>query len=138
MRAAAMAPSSQPGSAFTAIDVSPINSKNHGAQRPRASLTAGPAKIAAMRAAGYDPSTTLEAQRRRAATASQQRKAVVAWRDDGSLDGVDFQRDILPKMQGLPVRAIAEAMGTGISQSRAPICCIKESTRLEHTVGQGQ
>ena len=76
---------------------------------------AGPAKIAAMRAAGHDPTTTPEAQRRRAATASQQRKAVVAWRDDGSLDGVDFRRDILPKLQSLPVRVIAEAMGASIS-----------------------
>jgi ribosomal protein S14 len=72
---------------------------------------AGPAKIAAMRAAGHDPTTTREAQRRRAATASKQRKAVAAWRDDGSLDRVDFRRDILPKLQSLPVRAIAEAMG---------------------------
>jgi CRISPR-associated endonuclease Cas1 len=72
---------------------------------------AGPAKIASMRAAGHDPTTTPEAQRRRAASASQQRKAVVAWRDDGSLDGVDFRRDILPKLQYLPVRMIAEAMG---------------------------
>jgi CRISPR-associated endonuclease Cas1 len=75
----------------------------------------GPAKIAAMRAAGHDPTTTPAAQQRRAASASQQRKAVVAWRDDGSLDGVDFRRDILPKLQSLPVRVIAEAMGTGIS-----------------------
>jgi CRISPR-associated endonuclease Cas1 len=77
--------------------------------------SAGPAKIAAMRAAGHDPTTTPEAQRRRAATASKQRKAVAAWRDDGSLDGVDFRRDILPRLQGLPVRAIAEAMGSSIS-----------------------
>jgi hypothetical protein len=75
----------------------------------------GPAKIAAMRAAGHDPTTTPEAQRRRAASASQQRKAVAAWRDDGSLDGVDFRRDILPKLQSLPVRVISEAMGASIS-----------------------
>ena len=76
---------------------------------------AGSAKIAAMRAAGHDPTTTREVQRRRAATASQQRKAAVAWRDDGSLDTVDFRRDILPRLQSLPVRVVAEAMGTGIS-----------------------
>ena len=75
----------------------------------------GPAKIAAMRATGHDPTTTPEAQQRRAASASQQRKAVVAWRDDGSLDGADFRRDILPKLQSLPVRVIAEAMGSSIS-----------------------
>ena len=76
---------------------------------------AGPAKIASMRAAGHDPTATPEAQRRRAATASQQRKAGAAWRDDGSLDGVDFRRDILPKLQRVSVRAIAEAMGASIS-----------------------
>jgi hypothetical protein len=76
---------------------------------------AGPAKIAAMRAAGNDPTHSREAQRRRAATAAQQRKAAAAWRDDGSLDRVDFRRDILPKLQSLPVRVIAEAMGASIS-----------------------
>jgi hypothetical protein len=74
----------------------------------------GPAKIAAMRVAGHDPTATPAAQRRRAASASQQRKAVVAWRDDGSLDGVDFRRDILPSLQSLPVREIAETMGSSI------------------------
>jgi len=77
--------------------------------------SAGPAKIAAMRAAGHDPTIAPEAQRRRAATASKQRKAVAAWRDDGSLDHVDFRRDIRPKLQCLPVRVIAEAMGASIS-----------------------
>lgn len=57
-------------------------------------------------AAGYDPTTTtLEARRRPPATAFQQRKAAVAWRDDGSLDRVDFRRDILPRLQRLPVGA---------------------------------
>jgi ribosomal protein S14 len=83
---------------------------------------AGPAKIAAMRAAGRDPTTTREAQRRRAATASKQRKAVAAWRDDGSLDRVDFRRDILPKLQSLPVRVIAEAMGSSISHGSKVRC----------------
>jgi len=76
---------------------------------------AGPAKIATMRAAGHNPTATPEAQRRRADTASQQRKAVVAWHDDSGLDGIDFRRDILPKLQRVPVRAIAEAMGASIS-----------------------
>ena len=84
--------------------------------------SAGPAKIAAMRAAGHDPTTTPEAQRRRASTASKQRKAVVAWRDDGSLEGVDFRRDILPKLQGVPVRVIAEAMGATISHGSKVRC----------------
>lgn len=78
---------------------------------------AGPPKVAAMRAAGHDPTATPEARCRRAASASKQRKAAVAWCDDGSLDDVDFRRDILPKLKGLPVRVIAEAMGASISHA---------------------
>ena len=51
----------------------------------------------------------------RAASASKQCKALAAWHDDGSLDSVDFRRDVLPKLQALPVRVIAEAMGASIS-----------------------
>lgn len=76
---------------------------------------AGPARIASMRADGHDPTASPEAQRCRAATASQQRKAGAAWRDDGSLDGVDFRRDILPMLQCVPVREIAEAMSASLS-----------------------
>ena len=57
----------------------------------------------------------IKASRRRAATASQQRKAAAAWRDDGSLDAVDFRRDTLQKLQDSPARAIAESMGATIS-----------------------
>ena len=65
---------------------------------------AGRAKLAAMRAARFDPSQDPEAQRRRAATASQRRRAVVSWRDDRSLDGIDLERDILLKLQLMPTR----------------------------------
>jgi hypothetical protein len=57
----------------------------------------------------------VEAARRRAASASAQRKAATSWKDDGSLDRVDFRRDILPKLQSLSVRTIAEAMGASQS-----------------------
>jgi hypothetical protein len=73
--------------------------------------SAGQERLKAMRAAGFDPGNDPEAQRRRAAAASKQRQAGATWRDDGSLDGVDFRRDILPRLQSLPVRAIAQAMG---------------------------
>jgi hypothetical protein len=96
----------------TAANACPIGARKRSFRRSRLS-DRRPAKIAAMRAAGHDPTTTREAQRRRAATASKQRKAVAAWRDDGSLDRVDFRRDILPRLQTLPVRTIAEAMGWG-------------------------
>jgi hypothetical protein len=76
---------------------------------------AGPAKLAAIRAQGSDPAQSLEAALRRAASASAQRKAATSWKDDGSLDGVDFRRDMLPKLQVLPVRVIADTMGTSQS-----------------------
>lgn len=76
---------------------------------------AGPAKLAAMRARGTDPTHSREASRRRAASASAQRKAVMSWKDDGLLAGVDFRRDILPRLQSVPVRVIAEAMGASQS-----------------------
>ena len=77
--------------------------------------SAGRKRLKEMRDAGFDPGNDPEAQRLRAASASKQRKAGTAWRDDGSLDGVDFQRDILPKLRALPVRAIAKAMGCSAS-----------------------
>jgi hypothetical protein len=67
------------------------------------------------RARGTDPTQSPEAARRRATSASAQRKAVTSWKDDGSLAGVDFRRDILPKLQGVPVRIIAAAMGASQS-----------------------
>jgi hypothetical protein len=68
-----------------------------------------------MRAMGHDPTQTPEVRGRRRATVSKQRKPIAAWRDDQSLEGVDFRRDILPTLQGLPVRVIAAAMGASIS-----------------------
>jgi hypothetical protein len=58
----------------------------------------------------------------RSATPSKQGKAIAAWRDDGSLEGADFIRDILPKLQSLPVRAIADAMGSSIAHGSKVRC----------------
>ncbi|MFY9710869.1 MAG: metalloregulator ArsR/SmtB family transcription factor [Candidatus Cybelea sp.] len=74
------------------------------------------AKLAALRAAGQNPRRLPRSSAPPHRIASQQRKAVAAWRDDGSLDGVDFKRDIHPEIQGLPVRVIAEAIGASISR----------------------
>ena len=44
------------------------------------------------------------------------------WKDDGSLEGVDFNRDIFPKLKERMVREIVEATGltrTYASQVRA-------------------
>jgi hypothetical protein len=84
-----------------------------------------------MRDAGSDPTATPEAQRRRAAGVSKQRKAAIAWSDDGSPDTTDFRRDILPKLQGITVRVIADALG--ISQSHSSkVRCGKTPPRKRH------
>jgi CRISPR-associated endonuclease Cas1 len=76
---------------------------------------AGSAKLAEMRAAGFDPTNTDEARRRRVQSSTAARRAVVAWKDDGSLAEVDFRRDILPGLQHLLVRVVAEAMGASMT-----------------------
>lgn len=78
---------------------------------------AGLAKIATMRLSGTDPTNTPTAKKRRATTASRQRRAIEAWKDDGSLHNVDFRHDILPTIQGFSVRAIAEAMSASLSHA---------------------
>jgi hypothetical protein len=70
-----------------------------------------------MRASGMDPTQTREAQTRRRGSASAQRQAAKSWHDDGSLDRVDFKRDILPRLQSFAVRAMAKAMGSSISHA---------------------
>lgn len=97
----------------------------------KAFQAAGPAKIAELRTSAKDPTQTGEAQARRRATASAQRQAILAWRDDGSLDRVDFKRDILPKLQSLSVRAIAEAMGSSISHASKVRSGAGEDLRLD-------
>jgi alkylhydroperoxidase family enzyme len=78
---------------------------------------AGRAKLQAMREAGCDPTVTSDAKHPRAAGVSKQRKAAIAWRNDGSLDATDFGRDILPRLQGMTLRVIVDALG--ISHSHA-------------------
>jgi len=67
-----------------------------------------------MRAQGNDPRHTSKARKRRTSTNTQQRRASEAWKEDGSLNGVDFARDILPRIQGVPVRALAATMNVGV------------------------
>jgi CRISPR-associated endonuclease Cas1 len=76
---------------------------------------AGSAKLAAMRATGFDPTNTGEARQRKIASSTAARRAVVAWKDDGSLRDVDFKQDILPGLQSVLVRVIAEAMSSSLS-----------------------
>jgi CRISPR-associated endonuclease Cas1 len=66
--------------------------------------------LARLRAQGRDPRNTAAVRKRRIAKASMNRRAVVAWKDDGSLEGVDFARDILPKIQSVPINILSKTL----------------------------
>lgn len=71
---------------------------------------AGLEKLALLRAEGHDPRNTESVRKRRAAKASVNRRAVVSWKDDGSLGGVTFKRDILPKLQGVSISVLSKTL----------------------------
>ena len=55
-----------------------------------------------------------------AVKASANRGAVIRWKDDGSLNGVDFTRDILPLLQRLRLSHISKGLG----------CCDSYSSKI--------
>jgi transcriptional regulator with XRE-family HTH domain len=63
-----------------------------------------------------------EARQKCVRSASVHWIAVTSWKEDGSLDGIDFVRGILPTLRGHMVKEISEAMGVAVtyaSQVRA-------------------
>jgi len=76
---------------------------------------AGQRTLAERRAEGVDPAHGGAAAKARGASNAAHQRAVAAFVDDGSLDGLDFARDVAPGLAALPLRTIAEA--TGLSQA---------------------
>jgi len=76
---------------------------------------AGQRTLARRRAEGVDPAHGGAAAKARGASNAAHQRAVAAFVDDGSLDGLDFARDVAPRLAALPLRTIAEA--TGLSQA---------------------
>jgi len=89
---------------------------------------AGLEKLAELRAQGRDPRDTDVVRKKRKAKASANRCAVVAWKDDGSLDGIDFKTDILPTLQNIPVRIVCKALGCSASYA----CKIRKGQFIPH------
>ncbi|MAG37259.1 MAG: CRISPR-associated endonuclease Cas1 [Dehalococcoidia bacterium] len=92
---------------------------------------AGPAKLAALRAQGQNPTSTPEAQRKRAATQRERAAARKKWdrEHEGEVfDPMQFTRDILPHLQDVPLGAMMTA--TGLS----PRYCseIRRGIRVPH------
>jgi len=92
------------------------------------SSEAGRAALARLRAEGNDPLSKPDVRKRRAAKASKNRRAVMAWNDDGSLDGIDFARDVLTRLQAVPTNELRKALQC--SESYA--CRIKYGKHVPH------
>ncbi len=71
----------------------------------------GPARLAELRKAGRDPTNTPKAKAKKAKKVATQYRLNSAWIDDGSLDGIDFARDILPLIAKMPLVRMAKMIG---------------------------
>ncbi len=89
---------------------------------------AGLEKLAVLRAQGRDPRDTEPVRQKRRAKASANRRAVVAWKDDGSLERVDFTRDILPNVQRVPINILSKALQCSPSYA----CKIRSGKHTPH------
>jgi len=76
---------------------------------------AGQRTLARARATGDDPAHGGAAAKARGASNAAHQRAVATFVDDGSLETIDFARDVVPGLAALPLRTIAEA--TGLSQA---------------------
>ena len=76
----------------------------------------GRAALAKLRAEGRDPAHGGDAAKRRGRATAAQMAAVAAWErdNDDAHDGIDFTRDVLPGLQQVPLRVMADA--TGLSE----------------------
>jgi len=71
---------------------------------------AGLEKLAELRSQGRDPRDTEPVRQKRKAKAIANRRAVVAWKDDGSLGVTDFKRDIFPSIQSVPINILSKTL----------------------------
>jgi CRISPR-associated endonuclease Cas1 len=90
----------------------------------------GPAALAAMRAGGHDPAHGGEAGRKRGARNAAHQSAVARWDQEnpGNAGDESFRRDVLPGLQAVPLRAMAEA--TGLTEGYCSF--IRRGIRVPH------
>lgn len=75
----------------------------------------GPAALARLMVEGRDPTRGGEAARKRAASLARRQEERAAWeRRHGTPDSKEFRRNILPRLQGIPLRRIARVTGLSI------------------------
>ncbi len=71
----------------------------------------GPARLTELRKSGRDPTNTPKAKAAKAKKNAAHYRQNAAWIDDGSLDGIDFARDIFPRIAKMPVGRMAKMIG---------------------------
>ena len=76
---------------------------------------AGTAAIARANRSGAAPHLQPAAIAKKRISTSRTARARFAWKDDGTLDDVDFERDVLPRIADIPVLQIARAIGVSKS-----------------------
>jgi len=93
---------------------------------------AGLTTLAELRASGNDPAHGGDAGRRRGKRNAAHVAAAMTWERDGDdrtpLDAETFTSDVLPRLQGVPLRSIAEA--TGLSQGYCSF--VRRGQRVPH------
>lgn len=102
----------------------------HEAEKLAALKTSGPDALARMRMAGQDPTKTNEAIQRQSEQMSERRRAAREWEgthEAGRDPGV-FARDILPKIQDMPLSMLMVA--TGLSKRQCSR--IRQGLSLPH------
>jgi CRISPR-associated endonuclease Cas1 len=88
----------------------------------------GPAALTRMRAHGADPAHGGDAARRRSETMRHRQREAAEWSANESGDAERFAREILPAIQGIPLRRLAHA--TGLSLSYCAL--IRRGERVPH------
>lgn len=85
----------------------------HEAGKLTTLMTSGPEALARKRAAGQDPTKTPEALRRQSEKMIEQQRAAREWEREHpeKVDPAEFAREILPKIQDVPLNALMAATG---------------------------
>jgi hypothetical protein len=92
---------------------------------------AGPAALARRRAEGCDPTATIEARVRLGASNARRGNERAEWErkhPGWQLDTERFVKEILPRLQGVPVRVLADASGLSIGH----VARVRRGLRVPH------
>jgi CRISPR-associated endonuclease Cas1 len=85
------------------------------AEQKRGFSAAGPAALTRLRADNLDPAHGGQAAKRRSETMRRRKQEEASWSELGSaIDAEQFTREVLPAIQGVPLRRLVEATGLSL------------------------